>query len=201
MPRAYGEVPASYILKNDGKGRFTDVTQQVAPGIARIGFVTNSVCIDVDEDGDKDFVISLEWGGIEAFLQDRGKFVQKTITDKKGWWSFVMPCDLNRDGRVDFVAGNLGWKNRFEVSSTQPVRMYYNDFDDNGTKEQILTYYLDGKEVPFVNKGELEKQMPVLKKKFFMRVTSQKPVWGRFSPTKSSGHQQSILQITFQIPS
>ena len=29
-----------------------------------------------------------------------------------------------------------------------------------------MTYYLEGREIPFANKGELEKQMPVLKKKF-----------------------------------
>ena len=45
--------------------------------------------------------------------------------------------------------------------------MYYNDFDGNGKKEQILTYFLNGKEIPFANKAELEKQMPsVMKKKF-----------------------------------
>jgi hypothetical protein len=44
--------------------------------------------------------------------------------------------------------------------------LYYNDFDGNGRKEQILTYYLGGNEICFANKSELEKQLPVLKKEF-----------------------------------
>jgi hypothetical protein len=46
------------------------------------------------------------------------------------------------------------------------VRLYYNDFDGNGRKEQVLTYYVGGKEIPFASKAELERQMPGLKKKF-----------------------------------
>ena len=33
-------------------------------------------------------------------------------------------------------------------------------------KEQVLTYYLNGRELPFANKAELEKQMPGLKKRY-----------------------------------
>jgi hypothetical protein len=44
--------------------------------------------------------------------------------------------------------------------------MYYYDFDGNGTKEQILSYHLEGREIPFANKAEVEKQLPVLKKNF-----------------------------------
>lgn len=167
VPKEYGQIPTSYILENDGTGRFKDVTQQVAPDLSHAGFVTDAVWLDLDNDGDRDFVLSFEWGAIEAFINDKGRFSRKSLTDKKGWWNFLLPWDINSDGRIDFVAGNLGLNNRFEVSPSQPVRLYYNDFDDNGTKEQILSYYLDGKEIPFVNKGELEKQIPILKKRFF----------------------------------
>jgi enediyne biosynthesis protein E4 len=88
------------------------------------------------------------------------------LTDKKGWWNFTLPVDLNGDGNVDLIAGNEGLNNRLTASSKEPVRLYYNDFDDNGKKEQLLTYYLDGHEIPFANKDELQKQMPVIKKRF-----------------------------------
>ena len=44
--------------------------------------------------------------------------------------------------------------------------MFYNDFDNNGKKEQVLTYYLNGIEIPFATKDELQKQLPGLRKKY-----------------------------------
>jgi hypothetical protein len=88
------------------------------------------------------------------------------LTERHGWWNFLLPVDIDNDGDIDLIAGNLGLNSRLTASIRQPVRLYYNDFDDNGKKEQILTYYLDGRQIPFADKDELEKQMPVIRKKF-----------------------------------
>jgi enediyne biosynthesis protein E4 len=166
IPFNYGVVPRSYLLMNDGHGKFADVTDKLAPGLSDVGFVTNAIWFDLDGDGQKDLILSLEWGGIEAFLSRNGSFVKKELTDKKGWWNFIMPVDLNHDGKIDLVAGNLGLNSRLKASEKEPVRLYVADFDQNGKKDQILSYFLDGKELPFANKEELEKQLPGLKKKF-----------------------------------
>ncbi|MEO6814027.1 MAG: VCBS repeat-containing protein [Ginsengibacter sp.] len=166
VPWNYGQVPQSYLLQNDGNGKFKDVTEKYAKGLSNIGFVTSALWFDIDKDGDKDLILTLEWGGIVAFINNHGTFTKKILTDKKGWWNFVLPVDLNNDGNIDLVAGNLGLNSRLKASEKEPVRMYYNDFDDNGKKEQVLTYYLGGKEIEFANKGELEKQIPIIKKHF-----------------------------------
>jgi enediyne biosynthesis protein E4 len=166
VPWEYGQPPRSYLLQNDGHGKFKDVTVSLAKQLTNIGFVTNAIWFDIDNDGDKDLVLSLEWGGIVAFMNNQGVFTRKELTNKKGWWNFILPVDINGDGRIDLVCGNLGLNSRLKASPAQPVRMYYNDFDGNGKKEQLLTYYVNGKEIPFATKAELEKQMPVLKKKF-----------------------------------
>ncbi len=166
VPFHYGDIPQSYLLMNDGTGKFKDVTDQFAKGLKNVGMVTNAVWFDIDKNGYKDLIISLEWGGIVAFMNDHGHFTKKELTDKKGWWNFVMPVDIDNDGDIDLVAGNLSLNSRLKASYTQPVRMYINDFDDNGNKEQILTYYLNNKEIPFANKDELQKQMPFLKKNY-----------------------------------
>jgi hypothetical protein len=166
VPWAYGQVPQSYLLQNDRSGRFKDVTEQYADGLSNVGFVTHALWFDIDKDGDRDLLLSLEWGSIIAFINNHGKFIKKELTGKKGWWNFVLPCDIDNDGDIDLVAGNLGLNNRLKASDKQPVRLYFNDFDENGKKEQLLTYYLSGKEIPFANMAELQKQIPVLKKKF-----------------------------------
>ncbi|HEY4207826.1 MAG TPA: VCBS repeat-containing protein, partial [Puia sp.] len=166
VPFDYGKTPRSYLLQNDGSGKFTDVTEKYAKGLAEIGFVTRALWFDLDKNGEKDLILSLEWGGIIAFMNHQGHFTQKILTDKKGWWNFILPVDLNNDGNIDLIAGNLGLNSRLKASDSQPVRLYYNDFDGNGKKEQILTYYLNGRELPFANKHELEKQLPTLKKNF-----------------------------------
>ncbi len=166
IPWNYGQPPRSYLLENDKTGRFKDVTSLYAKDLSYAGFVTQGTWFDIDKDGDQDLILSLEWDGITAFINNKGTFTKKILTDKKGWWNFVLPCDIDNDGDIDLIAGNLGLNSRLKASEKEPVKLYYNDFDDNGKKEQVLTYHLKGKEIPFANKAELEKQMPFLKKKF-----------------------------------
>ena len=94
------------------------------------------------------------------------KFYYKGIEHRKRLVELHHPFDADNDGDIDIIAGNLGLNSRLQASAKEPVRLYYNDFDDNGTKEQVLTYYLNGKEICFAGIGEVENQMPELKKKF-----------------------------------
>ena len=166
VPWAYGEAPRSYLLANDKAGKFKDVTDKYSQELKTVGMVTGASWIDMDKDGDADLLLSLHWDGIIAFMNNNGKFSKRKLTETKGWWNFVLPVDIDNDGDIDLVAGNLGLNSRLKASASEPVTMYYNDFDENGKKEQVLTYFLNGKEIPFANKSELEKQLPFLKKKF-----------------------------------
>jgi len=166
VPWEYGQVPQSYLLLNDKTGKFKDVTATYAKDLSNVGFVKNAIWCDIDGDKDMDLILSLEWGEICAFINDKGTFTKKLLTDKKGWWNFTLPCDIDGDGDMDLIVGNLGWNSRLKASEKEPVKMYYADFDDNGKKEQLLTYYLDGREITFANKDELQKQIPVLRKRF-----------------------------------
>ena len=166
VPWEYGKTPHSYLLQNDGKGHFTDVTEKYAKGLSQVGMVTQGLWVDIDKDGDKDLIVCTEWGGIDAFINNKGVFTKKELTGKKGWWNFVLPVDIDNDGDIDLIVGNLGLNSKLKASDKEPVKLYYNDFDDNGKKEQVLTYYLEGREIPFANKNELERQLPILKKKF-----------------------------------
>lgn len=165
-PWNYGVIPRSFLLQNDGTGKFTDVTEKYSKELLQPGMVTSAQWFDMDKDGKKDLLLTYEWGGIDAFINNKNSFVKKEITNKKGWWNFLLPCDVDKDGDIDFIAGNFGLNSRLKASDKEPVTMYYNDFDDNGKKEQVVTYFLKGEEIPFNTKQELEKQLPYLKKKF-----------------------------------
>ena len=196
VPWNYGETPNSYLLQNDGTGKFTDVTERYANSLSKIGMVTNAVWFDIDKDNHKDLIISCEWGGITAFMNKQGKFIKKELTDKKGWWNFILPVDIDNDGDIDFVAGNLGLNSRLKASVKEPVRLYFNDFEDNGKKEQILTYYVQGKEIPFSNKDELQKQMPFLKKKYFYAADFAKAGINDIFPSEKI-RNASILSVDY----
>ncbi|MCX6316389.1 MAG: VCBS repeat-containing protein [Bacteroidetes bacterium] len=166
VPWEYGKIPRSYLLQNDGTGKFIDVTSTICPDLSYAGFITHSLWTDIDKDGDNDLLVCMEWGSPTAFIKEKDKLVKKLLTDKKGWWNFLLPVDIDNDGDLDLVAGNTGRNSRLKPTVKEPIRLYYNDYDNNGKKDQVLTYYLGGKEIPFANKAELEKQMPFLKKKY-----------------------------------
>ena len=168
VPWQYGADPSSYLLQNDGHGKFEDVTAKVSPDLMKAGMITSAVWYDLDKDGDLDLLTSEDWGGLNVYVNNSGEFVLNKLTPKKGWWNFILPVDLDSDGDIDIVAGNQGLNSKLKPSGDQPVRLYYNDFDDNGKKEQLITYYVGDKEIPFMGKADLQKLMPVLKKKFLL---------------------------------
>ncbi len=164
VPFAYGRTPDSYLFVNDRKGHFVEKTDALAPGLRRGGLVKDALWVDLDADKDEDLVVAYEWGNVVMIENHAGKLSGKPLTDRKGWWNFVKAVDLDQDGDLDLVCGNMGLNSRLHASEKEPVRMYVNDFDDNGRPDQILTYYLQGKETIFADKREVERQLPYVKK-------------------------------------
>jgi enediyne biosynthesis protein E4 len=163
---AYGEIPSSYLLLNDGTGKFSDQTDAIAPDLRKSGMVKHAVWADYDNDKIDELVIAYDWGGIKSFKKSGKKYKSTELTDKKGWWNFVYPMDVNQDGKLDFICGNLGKNSRLHASDKEPVRMYVKDIDENGRLDQIITIYMMGKETIFADKREIEKQLPYVKKQF-----------------------------------
>lgn len=166
----YGLPTNGYILNNNGKGEFSNVTITVASGLIRIGLITDASWSDIDGDNDLDLIVVGEYMAIRVFINEGGKLSDKTeqsgLQLTNGWWNRIKPADLDQDGDVDFVVANHGYNSRFRASVTKPVTMYVNDFDKNGTTEQIICSFNGDKSYPMVLRHDLMMQIPSLKKKY-----------------------------------
>lgn len=166
----YGEAMNGYILKNDGKGKFENVTSKVAPQLKAVGMITDGIWADIDLDSDQDLIVVGEYMPVKVFINDRGTFKDHTsesgLGKSNGWWNTIKASDLDNDGDVDFVVGNHGKNSRFRASVEKPVCMYVSDFDQNGTIEQIICTYNGDKSYPLALRHDLVKQIPALKKKY-----------------------------------
>ena len=166
----YGYPASSYLLENDGKGQFTDITQQKAPDLQQIGMVTDAIWKDTDNDNDQDLVIVGDWMPIKILENQNGILTHnsKLITHNSinGFWNCIQAGDFNEDGAIDFVIGNHGKNSRFKASEAKPITMLVNDFDNNRTAEQIISLYKNGQSYPLPLRHDLVMQMPSLKKKY-----------------------------------
>ena len=168
LPYNHGVAPSSTLLLNKGNNTFEDVTDQVAKDLRQPGMVKNGAWTDIDSDGDMDLILAIEWKPITMYLNTNGNFTAKLLDNQSGWWNFILPYDFDGDGDIDIIAGNTGTNSKFKPTKTEPVRMYVNDFDANGQVEQIVTYYVKGREIPFADHADIMKQLPYLKKKYLL---------------------------------
>ena len=170
IPGNYPESPESFILINDGKGHFTDQAAAIAPELQHVGMVTDAVWIDLNGDHKKDLIVVGEWMPVSVFINENGKLTNKTESyfDKNynGWWNKILAQDMNGDGKIDLVIGNLGLNSQCKASDKEPAEMYYKDFDGNGTIDPILCFYIQGKSYPFLTRDELVNQISGMSTKF-----------------------------------
>jgi hypothetical protein len=159
-----------YILENDGKGKFTNVTESAAPGLKKLGMICDASWTDVDGDKDADLVVVGEWMPVVIFINEKGKFINRTtewgLGKSNGWWNAILPVDIDRDGDMDFITANHGLNSRFHASAEKPASMYVSDFDRNGSMEQIICTFNGDKSYPMALRHDLISQIPSLKKKF-----------------------------------
>jgi len=170
VPGRYGIDPRSQLLKNDGSGRFTDVTDKVAPGLSRVGMVTDALWQDVDRDGKLDLVVVGEWMPITIYHNNgRGrleKITVKGLEKSDGWWNRIIAGDFTGDGRVDFIAGNLGLNTRLQANANEPATIYVKDFAHTGFVQQIISYYNNGRAYPLTLRDDLIKSLTFLKNRY-----------------------------------
>lgn len=165
MPGGYGLSPFSYILKNDGTGKFTVLQQE------RVGMVTDSQWADINGDNLLDLIIVGDWMPVTVLINQGGStFLNETnkygLEHTRGMWNTLEITDLDNNGQPDILVGNAGENFKLKASVKHPMNLYIDDFDENGQPDPIIMYNFFGNTVPFASKDKIVAQLPPLKKKF-----------------------------------
>ncbi len=170
IPGQYPISTRSYILENDGKGNFKDITASVSAALEFPGMVTDAIWTDFNGDGKVDLMLVGEFMAIRAFENTGGQLAELNansgLTDSQGWWNRIAQGDFDNDGDMDYILGNFGLNSQLKASPDEPVQMYYKDFDGNGSLDPIMTSYIMGESYPVFSKDDLLGQLSGLKKKY-----------------------------------
>jgi enediyne biosynthesis protein E4 len=168
-PGQYPLVPTSYIYKNNNGG-FSDVTSTVCPEFQKIGMVGALHLMDIDGDKKPELIVGGEWIPITVFKVGNGTFTNITkncgLDKTNGWWTSLSSVDVDKDGDLDLVGGNLGLNQRLRATEKHPFKIYAKDIDGNGSIDPIMAWYNQGNYYPLLQRDQLIKQLPILKKKY-----------------------------------
>lgn len=169
-PGNYPLSPRSYLLRNDGTGRFTDVTEKFCPELMAPGMVSDALFVPLNDDGHVDLIVVGEWMDIGIYLNQGGKYMVRHTdaiqTDTHGWWLKIHAEDMDNDGDMDIFIGNYGLNNPYKPNEERPMRMIYKDFDNNGQIDPIFSYYIADTNAFAFSRDELIGQIAHMKGRF-----------------------------------
>jgi len=170
----YPYPPKSFLLEYRN-GIFVDITREGCPALSQPGMITTSVWADLDGDGQKELIIAGDWMPIRVFKAHQEKLEEVTdlmgLEKDYGMWKSLAVADIDGDGDLDLIAGNMGSNNPYHVTEQTPMRVFAKDFKGNGRIDPIFCYYIPddaGKKTLQVgmNLNQLTRQIPALKKRF-----------------------------------
>lgn len=166
FPREYGVSPSSFLYINDGKGHFKDIAKTKNPDIAKIGMVTGAVWANVTGDSAKELIIAGEWMAPRIFSFNGDHFVEvkSNLNHLSGLWQTMATADVNNDGKPDLILGNIGENFYLRPDSLNPAKLWINDFNQNGSLDKILSYTINGRDMPVFLKHDLQVEIPFIKK-------------------------------------
>jgi hypothetical protein len=180
-PANYGLTPYSYLLINDGKGRFSNQTTGMFPGSGgKLGMISDAAWCDLNKDTWPDLIVAGEWMSVQVWINQKGSgFLNESekwnLNNTGGIWHSISCGDFDSDGDTDLIAGNHGLNSRLRADEQNPIKLYITDLDNNSSIDQLLEYRNNGKPSPFWTRDQLTRQVPSLKK-HFLRYSDYKEI-------------------------
>lgn len=174
----YPQSPRSYLLQNNA-GKFSDVTKNICPSLEFPGMITAAIFTDFNNDKKSDLIICGEWTVVRFFKNENNKLVEVTaateLTAMNGLWRSLQQADIDKDGDMDYVVGNMGMNNRYHIAAEKTMFLYTKDIDKNGFDELIPAYAIKDKDgvyelFPGLDRNQLSEQLPSIKKKYLLHA-------------------------------
>lgn len=196
IPGNYPIAARSYLLRNEN-GKFRDVTSEIAPDLMSPGLITDAVWVDFDEDGYPDLVTTGIWMPVSLFRNSEGKLRNVTestgLAHQRGWWSRIAAGDLDKDGDIDLIAGNVGLNFDYTLPGSPPLHLFADDFDGNNTVDPIMAVQSGALHYPLHGRRSMEAQLPGL-----MRRIHSYDAWSTMSLEQLIGKEslQRALHYT-----
>jgi hypothetical protein len=158
----FGAPANSYLLENnEGAFKIKRDFEKFSKGM-----ITDAIWSDFDGDGTTDLILVGEWMSPKFLKYENGSFTEVNQLDLNGLWQTVEAFDIDGDGDKDYLLGNWGTNSRFKASEEHPMKLYFNDFDDNGQTETVTAMEKNGKYYPLETLDGLASQLVYLKKKY-----------------------------------
>ena len=183
----YPQIPKSYLLENR-KGKYVNVTKKVCSYLEKAGMVSGALWSDFDNDNWVDLILVGEYMPLTFMKNVEGKLIPYTDalhmnSKTSGFWNSIAGADIDNDGDMDYILGNLGMNTRYKASQEGPLELYANDFDANGSTDIITSYYEDGKSYPTKQLKTLIPRINGLSKRFYKvkdyAKTEMKELYGK----------------------
>ena len=172
IPESYPLPAQSMLLQNNtveaDNPSFANLGNTILTELKDLGVVRSALWSDYDNDGWQDLIIVGEFMPLVIFRNKKGKLVrvaEEDLPNQTGIWNSINGHDLDQDGDIDYVLGNFGLNSKYKPDEQEPVKIYAEDFDQNGIIDPIMTYFSKGREVPVHLRDDLYKQLISLKKK------------------------------------
>ena len=129
----------------------------------KLGMITGIEAMDQDGDGWEDIVAVGQWMPVIILHNQRGEKTKiEKIENSSGLWNCIVKVDVDRDGDLDLVLGNHGLNSFLK----KDLRMFINDFDNNGRPEQLVCRKDGDNYFPIHDIDEVFSQLPHLKKDY-----------------------------------
>lgn len=194
VPGRYPELPEHALLINDGKGHFTNEINKIAPGLNKSGLITDAKWVDMDKDGKSELITVGEWMPVQSWHFNNNQLVVGKTLGNTGFWNCLLVLDANNDGKLDLIAGNKGLNTQLKV----PVKLLYDDFDANGTKDPLMAYQYGDKLYPMLSRDDVLSQLPGFKKRFVTYETYAKTSFNDLLTAKQRKNAQYFEAKTLE---